>query len=131
VQTWPAFRKAAQAPPFAATSIADATSGQTMNGSLPPSSRLIRATRSAQMWAIFLPVSTEPVNATQSTRSSETIALPTSPAPARMLITPGGRCSKHSARASVESGVSSDGLATIVFPAASAGATFHDSSRSG
>ena len=41
-----------------------------MNGSLPPSSRLIRATRSAQMDAIRFPVSTEPVNATQSTRSS-------------------------------------------------------------
>ena len=46
-----------------------------MNGSLPPISRLIRATRSAQRAAIFFPVSTEPVKATQSTRSSATIAV--------------------------------------------------------
>ena len=45
-------------------SISSATSAQTMNGSLPPISRLTRATRSAQTAAIRLPVSTEPVNAT-------------------------------------------------------------------
>ena len=44
-----------------------------MNGSLPPSSRLIRATRSMHVWAIDLPVSTEPVNATQSIRGSATM----------------------------------------------------------
>ncbi len=43
-----------------------------MNGSLPPISRLTRATRSAQTRAIRLPVSTEPVNATQAMRSSAT-----------------------------------------------------------
>jgi hypothetical protein len=37
---------------------------------------------------------------------------------------------KHPAGASVESGVSSDGLATALL-AASAGASFHDSSNSG
>ena len=37
-----------------------ATSGHTMNGSLPPISRFIRATRSAHTEAIFLPVATEP-----------------------------------------------------------------------
>ena len=48
-----------------------------MNGSLPPISRLTRATRSAQTAAILLPVSTEPVKATHSIRSSATIAAPT------------------------------------------------------
>ena len=66
-----------------------------MKGSLPPISRLIRATRSAQTAAIFLPVSTEPVKATQATRSSATIAAPTSPAPATRLTTPAGKWSKH------------------------------------
>ena len=47
-----------------------------MNGSLPPISRLTRATRSAQTAAIRLPVSTEPVNATQSMRSSATSVAP-------------------------------------------------------
>ena len=41
-----------------------------MNGSLPPISRLMRATRSAHAAAIRLPVSIEPVKATQSTPSS-------------------------------------------------------------
>ena len=62
-----------------------------MNGSLPPISRFIRATRSAHLAAIRLPVSTEPVNATQSTRSSDTIRSPTSPAPASSDTVPAGR----------------------------------------
>ena len=91
----------------------------------------MRATRCEQTPATFLPVSTEPVNATPATRSSATIAAPTSPAPATMFTTPAGSSPKQSASISVDSGVSSDGLATTVLPAASAGATFHDSSRSG
>ncbi len=131
MQTWPALRYAAHAPPRAATSISAATSAQTMNGSLPPSSRLIRATRSTHVCAIRLPVSTEPVNATQSIRSSSTIRAPTSPPPGTRLTTPGGSGSKHSASASVESGVSSDGLQTVALPAARAGASFQASSSSG
>ena len=76
-------------------------------------------------------MATEPVKATPSTRGSRTIASPTSPAPATTLKAPGGRWSKHEASISVESGVSSDGLATTEFPAASAGASFHPSSSSG
>ena len=41
----------------------------------------MRATRSTQVCAIRLPVSTEPVNATQSTRGSSTMRAPTSPPP--------------------------------------------------
>jgi hypothetical protein len=102
-----------------------------MKGSLPPISRFIRATRAAQPAATFFPVSTDPVKATPAIRGSSTSAEPTSPAPASRLTTPGGRWSKQSASISVDSGVSSDGFATTVLPAAMAGATFHESSRSG
>ncbi len=60
-----------------------------MNGSLPPISRLTRASREAQAAATRLPVATEPVKATQSTSSCSLIAAPTSPAPAIRLTTPG------------------------------------------
>ena len=102
-----------------------------MNGSLPPISRFMRATRVAHAAATLLPVSTEPVKATPATRASSTSASPTSPAPATTLTTPGGRWSKQSASISVDSGVSSDGFATTVLPAASAGASFQASSSSG
>ena len=91
----------------------------------------MRATRSMQVCAIRLPVSTEPVNATQSTRASATMRAPTSPPPGTRLTTPGGSASRQSASASVESGVSSDGLQTHALPAASAGASFQASSSSG
>lgn len=102
-----------------------------MKGSLPPISRLIRATLSAARPAIRFPVSTEPVKAMQSTRGSVTIASPTSLAPATRFTTPGGMCSNAAAIISVESGVSSDGFPTTVLPAASAGASFHASRSSG
>ena len=102
-----------------------------MNGSLPPISRFTRATRSAHATATRLPVSTDPVNAMQSTRSSRTIASPTSPAPASRFTTPAGRWSNTGASISVDSGVSSEGLQTVALPAASAGASFHASSSSG
>ena len=102
-----------------------------MNGSFPPISRFIRATRSAHSTATRLPVATDPVKATPATRGSRTIASPTSPAPATTLKAPGGRWSKHVASIRVDSGVSSDGLATTEFPAASAGASFQASRSSG
>jgi hypothetical protein len=76
---------------LAATSIFSATSEQTMNGSLPPISRLTRATRSMHALATFLPVSTDPVKAMPSTLSSDAIAAPTSPAPTSRLTAPAGR----------------------------------------
>ena len=106
-------------------------SAQMMKGSLPPISRLTRATRSMQAWPTFLPVSTEPVKATPSMRGSAVIAAPTSPAPATRLTTPAGRCSTHGASIRVESGVTSEGLQTVALPAASAGASFQASSSSG
>ena len=102
-----------------------------MKASLPPISRFIRAIRGVQASATFLPVATEPVKATQSTSRWEAIAAPTSPAPATRLTTPAGRWPKTPASIRVESGVSSEGLATTQLPAASAGATFQASSSSG
>jgi hypothetical protein len=78
-----------------------------------------------------LPVATDPVKATPSIRESETSEAPTSPPPATRFTTPGGRSEKHEASISVDTGVSSDGFATTAFPAASAGASFQASSRSG
>ena len=132
MQTWPALRNAAQAPPLAATSIRSATSAQTMNGSLPPISRLTRAIRSAQAAATFLPVATEPVKATQSTSSSADDRGADVAGPGEQVDDArpaGARSSGASIR--VESGVSSEGLQTVVLPAASAGASFQASSSSG
>ena len=64
-------------------------------------------------------------------RASSTSAAPTSPAPATRLTTPGGSSAKQSASISVDSGVSSDGFATTVLPAAIAGATFQANRSSG
>ena len=56
----------------------------------------------------------------------ETSARPVSRSPQTTLNTPGGRNSLiSSASSSVLTGVVSDGLSTIVLPAASAGAHFH------
>ncbi len=91
----------------------------------------MRATRREQAAATALPVSTEPVKATPPTRSSSTRARPTSPAPATRFTAPAGSSAKQSASMSVDSGVSSEGFATTVLPAASAGASFQASSSSG
>ena len=112
-------------------SISAATSAQTMNGSLPPISRFTRAVRVAARSAIRVPVATLPVNAMQSTRSSSTSRAPTSPPPASSATSPAGRWSRQGASASVDSGVSSDGLQSAALPAASTGASFQASRSSG
>jgi hypothetical protein len=57
--------------------------------------------------------------------SCETRARPVLRSPQITLKTPGGKCSAAiSASSSVDTGVVSEGLSTIVFPAASAGASF-------
>ena len=91
-----------------------------MNGSLPPISRFMRATRCEQAAATALPVSTEPVKATPPTRSSSTSAANVAGA-RQQAHRPGGSSAKQSASMSVDSGVSSEGFATTVLPAASAG----------
>src|SRR5215475_11164580 len=80
-----------------------------------------------------MPTSVEPVNATLLTPGCATTAAPVWPAPVNTLTTPGGNsaCWHTSASSNAVSGVVSAGFSTQVFPAASAGASFHDAIRSG
>jgi hypothetical protein len=82
---------------------------------------------------MILPTSVEPVNAILSTASCFTRCEPVSPAPVTMFTTPGGSSASRitSARSSAVSGVVSAGFSTVVFPAASAGASFHAAIRRG
>ena len=105
-------------------------SANTTVGFLPPSSSESFLKRGAAFAATAAPVTVPPVNeiaATSSWHVSARPALP--PRPWTMLITPGGMpaSSESSARRLAVSGVSSLGLATHAFPAAIAGAIFHDS----
>ena len=90
VQTWPAFRKRAQAAPRTATS--RSASSKTMSGSMPPSSRLTRFSFSAHLTAIRVPTAVEPVKAMQATSGSSMSGSPTSaPVPVTTFTTPAGR----------------------------------------
>ena len=130
VQTWPLFRNRAHAAPGTATS--RSASSNTISGSMPPSSRFTRFSCRAAFTAISVPTAVDPVNAMHATRGSSTSAAPASAPPVTTLTAPGGRCaSARSARRSVARGVSSDGLMTTVFPAASAGAIFQTRSSNG
>ena len=82
---------------------------------------------------ISRPTSVEPVKAILSAPGCEARMRPVVPSPVRMFTTPGGTpASSHSsAKRSAVSGVASAGLRTTVFPAASAGAIFQASMRSG
>ena len=79
------------------------------------------------------PVAVEPVKAILSTPGWSTSAAPVAPRPVTTLITPFGTpaSTASSASSSVDVGVTSDGLATTVLPAASAGKSFQPSSPSG
>jgi hypothetical protein len=108
-------------------------SSKTTLAALPPSSRVTFLCDPATDFAIARPTAVEPVNATLSTSGWLTIAAPVSPAPVRMLTTPGGRsaCWQISANSSAVNGVVSAGFSTTVLPQASAGAIFHESISSG
>ena len=83
---------------------------------------------------ILRPTAVEPVNAIFATSGCSTSRSPTiRPGPATTFSTPSGRPASTAIFSSSRavSGVSSAGLSTIVFPAASAGATFHDAIGSG
>ena len=104
----------------------------TMNGSLPPSSRWHFLSCWAQVAATRRPVAWLPVKATTSTSRLATRGAPaSSPKPVTMLRAPSGKSSKARMSRRVESGVHSLGLATTVLPAARAGASIQDRSRSG
>jgi hypothetical protein len=115
------------------TAWSSGASSKTMFAALPPSSRVSALLVPATPFAIFLPISVEPVNATLSTSGFSTSAIPTSPGPGTMFTTPGGRSAwrQTSAKSSALSGVVEAGLRTTVLPAARAGATFHASINNG
>ena len=105
---------------------AGSASSNTMTGALPPSSRWTRLRVGAAAAATSMPARTEPVTDTMAGVSCTTSARPVSRSPQTTLKTPGGRCSAMiSAMSSAVTGVVSDGLSTMVLPAASAGANFH------
>ena len=104
-----------------------------MFAALPPSSSVSFLPVPASSRWIALPTSVEPVNAILSTSGCLTSSAPVRPSPVTMLTTPGGSSAwrRTSQKSSAVSGVVSAGLSTTVFPAASAGATFHASISSG
>ena len=112
----------------AAAAVAMSASAKTMFELLPPSSRVTRFTCSAQPAMIRLPTSVDPVKQTLRTSGWVTNRSPTTePLPGRTVNTcsgmPASRAS--SPRRMAVSGVSSAGLSTTLFPAASAGANPH------
>ena len=99
-----------------------------MLGLLPPSSSDTRLSVPAASRWMSLPTAVEPVKAILSTSGCATSAAPAvSPKPGTTFSTPAGSPASAQARASSSavSGVCSAGLRTMVFPHASAGATFH------
>ena len=94
-----------------------------MFGLLPPSSSVTRFNPSTAVRMISLPVAVCPVNATFRTPGCRTSAAPTSGPPITTFTTPGGNPASSTSciNRSVDRGASSDGLITIVQPAASAG----------
>ena len=115
------------------TAWSSAASSKMMFAALPPSSSVSFLPVPASSRWIAFPTSVEPVNAILSTPSCLTSAAPVRPSPVTMLTTPGGSSAwrRTSQKRSAVSGVVSAGLSTTVFPAASAGATFHASISSG
>ena len=123
MQSWPALKYPAIA--IASAAFSGSASSNTMTGALPPSSRCTRFSPAAAAAATSLPARTLPVIDTICGTGCETSARPVSRSPQITLNTPGGRNSAIvSAISSVETGVVSDGLSTIVLPAARAGAHF-------
>jgi hypothetical protein len=111
-----------------------ALSANTMFGFLPPSSTATRLMVGAAARMIACPVARPPVKLIMSTPECSVSGAPTlRPSPSRMLTTPCGAPASSSSRTSSTDvrGVTSLGLITTVFPAASAGATFQDSCSSG
>ena len=118
-------------PPTAATRSA---SSKTMLAPLPPNSSWTRFRFPADASTIRRPTPVDPVKAILSMpRCPARCAPALAPKPGTMLTTPGGNPTSaiSSATRKEERGVSSAGLRTTVFPAASAGANRHDASLSG
>ena len=102
-------------------------SAKMMFAPLPPSSSVTRLSVSAAFFEMRVPARGEPVKLTMSTSLCTQSCVPTpGPSPFTMLKTPGGKpaLSTHSAKMHAFSGLSSDGLSTIVHPAIAAAPTF-------
>ena len=131
-QSWPALSKTAYGAAAAAAS-RSASSKMTF-ADLPPSSSVTRLIVPAAACMIPRPTSVEPVKPIFATSGCSTSRAPTTePLPTRTLTTPSGipASSASSASRSAESGVSSAGFSTTVFPHASAGPSFQDEMLSG
>ena len=104
-----------------------------MNGDLPPSSSDSFLPLPAVALRISRPTSVEPVNASLSMPAWLTSNSPTRPSPVTIFTTPGGTPARWqiSANSSAVSEVNSAGLNTTLLPAASAGAIFQESIKSG
>ena len=125
-QSWPALPKTA--PGAAAAAAWMSASANTTLADLPPSSKVTRLIVCAAPAAIVRPTAVEPVKATLATSGCSTSRCPqVRPGPATTLTTPSGIPASTAIRSNsiAVSGVSSAGLSTTVFPAASAGASFH------
>ena len=131
-QTWPECRKTAVI--AMSSAVARSASAKTMLGFLPPSSSAIFFTVPDAVAMIRLPVPRPPVKETRSTRGSSLSSAPAcGPSPSTRLATPAGTPASSSSRIRWMAvwGESSLGLSTNVQPAASAGATFQETWRSG
>ena len=119
-QTWPQLKKDAHSAP--STARARSASSSTTIGSLPPSSSVTGTSRSPAAAATRRPTSLEPVKSTLPRPRARTSAAPTSPSPCATRTRAGGApASANSCSTSApDRGVSSDGLSTTAFPAATA-----------
>jgi hypothetical protein len=110
---------------IAGATTAISASSSTIAASLPPSSSVIRLSVSATLCITFLPVPVEPVNDTLATSGWVVSRAPRSFWSTITFSTPAGRMSAaNSPSSKVVSGVVGAGLATIVLPAISPGASF-------
>ena len=132
MQVWPPAANTPATMPLVTAS--RSASSKTTWADLPPSSSVTPARWPIAACATWIPTAVDPVNASLSTPGCAASALPASGVePVTTLKTPGGSpaSSKRRASSSVETGVWSEGFATSVQPAASAGAAFQVSSISG
>ena len=123
-QAWPLFMSEANLSPSMVA--ARSASSRMIAADLPPSSRLTRLSCSPQIDAMVRPAAVEPVKAILSTPLWRTRCSPTSRPAGITLTTPFGMpaCSSSSAMSMASSGVSGEGLITIVEPVSKAGASF-------
>ena len=116
------------------TAVSKSASAKTMLGLFPPSSSATFFMLPAAPRIRARPASMPPVREMRSTSGLSASAWPTRPpGPRTRLTTPAGTPASSSSRVRwiAVSGVTDAGFMTVVLPAASAGAIFHDSWRSG